>query len=176
MADFHGALMVALDGLEPGTWAVVFKDSTSLKPKLVVHSEDVLDRGNGEAGSINIPPFVWHAVVSEEFSAIASCRLQGIRPVSRGGLRMARALVRHGVLQPCDPSLPPNGWLFPVPKNRKKASMIVHLVNFNSQHKAKPASFTILVVEDLALLIFAHHMSAGWGHLSLPPPPCGHFQ
>ena len=83
---------------------------------------------------------------------------------------MARAMVRDGVLQPCDPSLPPNGWLFPVPKNREKASMIVHLVNFSSPHKAKPASFTLPVVEDLAFLISAHHMSAGSGHLSLPPP------
>ena len=48
--------------------------------------------------------------------------------------------------------------------------MIVHLVNFNSQHEAKPASFTLPVVEDLAFPISAHHMSAGSGHLSLLPP------
>ena len=48
--------------------------------------------------------------------------------------------------------------------------MIVHVVNFNSQHKAKPASLTLPVVEDLAFLISAHHMSMGLGHLSLPPP------
>ena len=53
MADFDEALMVALDRLEPGTWAVVFKDSTSPKPELVVLSEEVLDRGIGEVGSIN---------------------------------------------------------------------------------------------------------------------------
>ena len=57
------------------------------------------------------------------------------------------------MLQPCDPSLPPNGWLFPVRKNREKASVIVHLVNFNSQHQTKPASFTLPVVEDLGFLI-----------------------
>ena len=60
MADFDEALMVALDRLEPGTWAVVFKDSTSPKLELVILSEEVLDRGIGEVGSINIPPFVWH--------------------------------------------------------------------------------------------------------------------
>ena len=97
MSDFDEALMVALDCLAPGTWAVVFKGSTSPKPKLVVLSEEVLGRGIGEVGSINIPPFVWHAVVPEEFSAIASRPLQGIRPVSEDGLRKARALVRRGV-------------------------------------------------------------------------------
>ena len=112
--------MVALDRLEPGTWAVVFKDLTSPKPELVVLSEEVLDRGIGEVGSINIPPFVWHAVVPEEFSAIASRRLQGIRPVSTDGLHMARALVRDGVLQPCDPSLPPMGGYSPFPKTEKR--------------------------------------------------------
>ena len=78
--------MVALDRLEPGTWAVVFKDTTSLKPELVVLSEEVLDRGIGEVGSINIPPFILPAVVPEEFSAIASRHLQGIRPISGAGL------------------------------------------------------------------------------------------
>ena len=169
MDDFDEALMVALDRLEPGTWAVVFKDSTSPKPELVVLSGEVLDRGIGEVGSINIPPFIWHAVVPEEFSSIATRRLQGIRPVSGDGLRMARALVRDGVLRPCGASLPANGWLFPVPKNHEKASMIVHLVKFNDEHTAKPASFTLPVVEDLAFLISVHHMSADSGLLTLAP-------
>ena len=104
VADFDEALLVALDRLEHGTWAVVFKDSTSLKPDLVVLSQEVLDRGIGEVGSINIPPFIWPTVVPEEFSSIASRRLQGIRPFLGDGLRMARGPVRDGVLQPCDPS------------------------------------------------------------------------
>ena len=90
MADFDEALMVALDRLEPGRWAVVFKDSTSPKPELVVLFEEVLDRGIGEVGSINIPPFVWHALVPRNFLRLPPAvyrgldRSQGTASVWRG--------------------------------------------------------------------------------------------
>ena len=47
--------------------------------------------------------------------------------------------------------------------------MIVHLVSFNKQHKAKRASFLLRVAEDLAILIAVHRMGSPLGVLSLPP-------
>ena len=44
---------------------------------------------------------------------------------------MARPLVRDGVLSPWEGGGGANGYLFPVPKNSTKASMILHLVKFN---------------------------------------------
>ena len=59
----------------------------------------------------------------------------------------------------------PNGYLFPVPKNSTKASMIVHMVKFNKAHSFKPTGFSLPTVEDLAFLIRVHSMSHN--HLSL---------
>ena len=56
MAHLDDALMVDLDRPTRGTWAMLFKDSTSPKPDFVVLSDEVLDRGIGEVGSINTPP------------------------------------------------------------------------------------------------------------------------
>ena len=61
--------------------------------------------------------------------------------ISEEGLVMARALVQDGILSPCKGSGKPNGYLFPVPKNSTKASMIVHLVKFNKEHTHKTGQF-----------------------------------
>ena len=151
--DFIPAVLLALDALVPEVWVAVFRESTSPKPILVGLSLEVLDRGIGDIGHINIPSFIWHAVASDDTLEIASRQLRNIRGISSEGLVMARALVRDGVLAPCQAALPPNGWLFPVPKNSEKASMIVHVVEFNRQHSSKPPSFSLPVVEDLASLI-----------------------
>ena len=130
MAHLDDALMADLDRLARGTWAVLFKDSTSPKPDFVVLSEEVLDRGIGEVGSINIPPFIWHAVVPEQFSTIASRRLQEI------DRSLGRASVWRGLqcgTGSCDhttPLCPRIGGCSPSPKNREKASMIVHFGEF----------------------------------------------
>ena len=156
MLDFIPAVLLALDALVPEVWAAVFRESTSPKPILVGLSLEVLDRGIGDIGHINIPSFIWHAVAPDDTLEIASRQQRNIRGISSEGLVMARALVRDGVLAPCQAALPPNGWLFPVPKNSEKASMIVHLVEFNRQHSSKPPSFSLPVVEDLASLIQLH--------------------
>ena len=54
--------------------------------------------------------------------------------------------------------LGPNGYLFPIPKNAVKASMIVHLVRLNKCHHFGPPRFSLPSVEDLAFLIQAHSM------------------
>ena len=154
--DFLEAAIAALDRLEPDHWPVVFRESTSPKPILVGLSLDVLERGTGEVGSIRIPDFIWHAVAPNDVLSVSTRKLPGIRSISPEGLVTARALVRDGVLTRCPSNLPPNGWLFPVPKNSEKASMIVHLVQFNKQHANRPPSFTLPVVEDLAFLIELH--------------------
>ena len=72
-------------------------------------------------------------------------------------LIMAPAFVRDGVLKPRG-GRGPNRYLFPVPKNATKASMIVHLVLFNKLHQSKPHSFCLPYVEDLAFLVQVHSM------------------
>ena len=142
-----------------GLW--FFRESTSPKPILVGLSLDVLERGIGAMGNIRIPDFIWHAVAPDYVLLVSTRALPGIRNISPEGLVMARALVRDGILTRCPSNLPPNGWLFPVPKNSEKASMIVHLVQFNKQHANRPPSFTLSVVEDLAFLIELHYLRAG---------------
>ena len=168
MLDFIPAVLLALDALVPEVWAAVFRESTSPKPILVGLSLEVLDRGIGDIGHISIPSFIWHAVAPDDTLEIASRQLRNIRGISSEGLVMARALVRDGVLAPCQAALPPNGWLFPVPKNSEKASMIVHLVEFNRQHYSKPPSFSLPVVEHLASLIQLHFLHESRGFFDLP--------
>ena len=164
--DFLEAAVAALDRLEPDLWPVVFRESTSPKPILVGLSLDVLERGIGAVGNIRIPDFIWHAVAPNDVLSVSTRALPGIRNIFPEGLVMARALVRDGILTRCPSNLPPNGWLFPVLKNSEKASMIVHLVQFNKQHANRPPSFTLPVVEDLAFLIELHYLRAGQGCLA----------
>ena len=70
---------------------------------------------------------------------------------------MARALVRDGVLKTCEVG-GGNGYLFPVPKNASKASMIVHVVRFDKQHTCRPHNFCLPSVEDLAFLVQIYSM------------------
>ena len=79
---------------------------------------------------------------------------------------MSRALVRDSVPKRCHSNVPANGWLFPVPKNSEKASMIVHLVKFNRQHTKRPLSFSLPVVEDLALLNELHFLHGSQGAIA----------
>ena len=67
----------------------------------------------------------------------------------------------------------PNGYLFPIPKNEMKASMIMQLVRLNKQHCFMPPRFSLPSVEDLAFLIQAHTM--GLSQLSLGGPCLGHL-
>ena len=66
-----------------------------------------------------------------------------------------------------------NGYLFPIPKNAVKASMIVHLVRLNKFHRFEPPRFSLPSVEDLAFLIQAHSM--GLPRLSPGSPCLGHL-
>ena len=67
----------------------------------------------------------------------------------------------------------PNGYLFPIPKNEVKVSMIVHLVCLNKWHRFEPPRFSLPSVEDLAFLVQAHSM--GLPNLSLGTPCLGHL-
>ena len=70
--DFIPAVLLALDALVPEVWAAVFRESTSPKPILVGLSPEVLDRGIGDIGHINILSFIWHAVAPDDTLEIAS--------------------------------------------------------------------------------------------------------
>ena len=62
--------------------------------------------------------------------------------------------------------LEPNAYLFPIPKNAVKASMIVHLVRLNKCHCFELPRFSLPSVEGLAFLIQAHSMASlgsRWG-------------
>ena len=156
--SFDNRVLEALDSLTPDIWVCVFKDSTSPLPILLGLSHDVLDRCIGQVGSIAIPDFVWDMLAPSDFSLVASRDVRSMRQMSAEGLTMARALVRDGVLSLWEGGGKPNGYLFPVPKNSSKASMIVHLVRFNKEHAFKPTSFNLPIVEDLAFLIQVHNM------------------
>ena len=43
-------VLEALDGLVPGVWAVVFKESMSPKPQLVFPTREVLEQSRGHLG------------------------------------------------------------------------------------------------------------------------------
>ena len=90
---------------------------------------------------------------------------------------MARALLTDRVLRQCAEGgggpLGPNPYLFPIPKNAVKASMIVHLVCLNKCHRFELPRFSLPSVEELAFLIQAHSM--GLPRLSLGSPCLGHL-
>ena len=137
-------------------------DSTSRVTLLLGLDPEVLNRGIGPVGNIPILEFIWDLLAPLDFSHVAARDLGTMPDISPEGLIMARALVRDGVLKPCERGGGPNGYLFLVPKNDSKASMIVHVVRFNKQHQSRLHSFCWLSVEDLAFLVQVH---------SMPPPP-----
>ena len=114
-------------------------------------------------GNIPIPQCILDLLAHLDFSHVALCDLRTMPNISLEGIIMARAFVRDGVLKLCGGRCT-NPYLFPVPKNATKASMIVHLVCFNKQHQSKPHSFGLPSVEDLAFLVQGHSM----------PPPQGY--
>jgi hypothetical protein len=161
MVKVDDRLSEALDALRGDVWISVLRDSTSPVTLLINLNPKVLDRGIGLVGNIPIPEFNWDLLAPLHFSHVATRDLGTMPAISREGLMMARALVRDGVLRPCDVTAEgggtPNGYLFPVPKNETKASMIVHLVGFNKKH-SRPHSFCLPSVEDLSFLIQIHNL------------------
>ena len=95
---FDNRVLVALVSLTPEVRVCVFKDSTSPLPILGGLSHDVLDRGNGQVGSIPIPDFICDALAPSDFSLVSNRDVGPMRQMSEEGLTMARALVRDGVL------------------------------------------------------------------------------
>ena len=158
MSSFDERVLQALDALTPEVWICIFKDTTSPITLLIGLDRSVLDRGIGQIGSISIPPFIWNFLAPEDFESVASRDLGSMRSMSEDGLVMARALVHDGVLSVWEGGGGANGYMFPVPKNSTKASMIVHLVKFNKAHEHKPASFGLPSVEDLALMVQVHSL------------------
>ena len=117
----------------------------------------VLDRGIGQVGHIPIREFIWDLLAPLDFPHVAASDLGTMPDISPEDVIMALALVRDVVLKPCGGG-GPNGYLFPVPQNATKASMIVHLVPFIEQHQSKPHSFCLPFVDDLAFLVQVHSM------------------
>ena len=179
MVDVDERLIVALDSLWGDVWSCVLRDSTSPVTLLLSLDPSVLERGLGPVGNIPIPDFLWDFLAPIHFRDVTSRDLGGIPEISQEGLIMARALVRVGVLRPCaggggrGVNGRPNGYLFRIPKNEMKASMIVHLVGLNKQHRFKAPRFSLPSVEDLAFLIQAHSM--GLSQLSLGGPCLSHL-
>ena len=162
MVDVDDQLIAALDSLRGDVWSCVLRDSTSPVILLLRLDPSVLDRGLGPVGNIPIPEFLWDFLAPLDFQDVTGRDLGEMPEISPEGLIMARALVRDGVLRQCAGGggghQGPNGYLFPIPKNAVKASMIVHLVRLNKCHQFRPPRFSLPSVEDLAFLIQAHSM------------------
>ena len=155
----------------------MLRDSTSPITLLLSLDPSMLDRGLGPVGNIPIPEFLWDFLAPLDFQDVTARDLGEMPEISPEGLIMARALVRDGVLRQCADGgggpLGPNSYLFPIPKNAVKASMIVHLVRLNKCHRFDPPPFSMPSVEDLAFLIRAHTM--GFLRLSLGSHCLGHL-
>ena len=157
MVQVDERLLSALDALRGDVWSCVLKDSTSPVTLLLGLDPAILEREIGPVGHIPIPEFIWDLLAPWDFSQVATRNLGSMPDISPEGL-MVRALVRDGVLKPCGGGGGPNGYLFSVPKNATKASMIVHEFRFNKQHRSCPHSFCLPSVEDLAYLVQVHSM------------------
>ena len=154
VGSFDALVLLALDVLTPEVWVCVLKDTSLLFLDFKGLEPLVLDRRIGQVGSIAIPQFIWDVPPPPpDLEVIARSELGGIPQIGPDGLRMARALVRNGILRKYSGPGSANGFLFRVPKNSEKASMIVHLVRFNKQHHFKPQSFLLPFVEDLSFLV-----------------------
>ena len=177
MVDVDEQLIAALDSLRGDVWSCVLRDSTSPVTLLLSLDPSVLDRGLGQVGNIPIPEFLWDFLAPLDFQEVTDRDLGEMPEISPEGLIMARALVRDGVLRQCARGgggpQGPNGYLFPIPKNAVKASMIVHSVRLNKCHQFRPPRFSLPSVEDLAFLIQAHNM--GLSRLSLGSHCLGHL-
>ena len=176
MVDVDDQLIAALDSPRGDVWSCVLRDSTSPVTLLLSLDPSVLDRGLGPVGNIPIPEFLWDSLAPLDFQEVTARDLGEMPEISPEGLIMARALVRDRVLRQCAEGggpVGPNGYLFPIPKNAVKASMIVHLVRLNKCQRFGPPRFSLLSVEDLAFLIQAHSM--GLPKLSLGTPCLGHL-
>ena len=170
MVDVDDQLIAALDSPRGDVWSCVLRDSTSPVTLLLSIDPSVLDRGLGPVGNIPIPEFLWDSLAPLDFQEVTARDLGEMPEISPEGLIMARALVRDRVLRQCAEGggpVGPNGYLFPIPKNAVKASMIVHLVRLNKCRLFGPPRFSLLSVEDLAFLMQAHSMGLPifrWGH------------
>ena len=109
-------------------------------------------------GNIPIPEFLWDFLAPLDFQEVTARDL-GEMPESPPKVLLWHALwsgmgSSGSVLRGGGP-LGANGYLFPIPKNAVKASMIVRL---NKCHRFEPPRFSLPSVEDLAFLIQAHSM------------------
>ena len=151
--DFLRVLAVALSSFSPEVWESLLHDSTS--PKLLMQRirEEVLARGLGLVGRVDIPHEVWDTCVPDSFADLAGRQFSGIVPPSDEAVVMMRALRGQGLLFPLPPGSPgPNGGVFAIPKTEEKFSLIVNLVPLNEEMRSRPEKFSLPCVEVLALL------------------------
>ena len=151
--DFLRVLAVALSSFSPDVWESLLHDSTS--PKLLMQHirEEVLARGLGVVGRVDIPREVWDSCVPGCFADLAGRQFSGIVPPSDEAVVMMRALRGQGLLFPLPPGSPgPNGGVFAIPKTEEKCSLIVNLVPLNEEMRSRPEKFSLPSVEVLALL------------------------
>ena len=144
---------MALSSFSPEIWESLLHDSTS--PKLLMQRirEEVLARGLGVVGRVDIPREVWDSCVPDCFAELAGRQFFGIVPPSDEAVVMMRALRGLGLLFPLPPGSPgPNGGVFAIPKTEEKCSLIVNLVPLNEQMRSRPEKFSLPSVEVLALL------------------------
>ena len=151
--DFLRVLAVALSSFSPDVWESLLHDSTS--PKLLMQRirEEVLERGLGVVGRVDIPREIWDSCVPDCFADLAGRQSSGIVPPSDEAVVMMRALRGQGLLFPLPPGSPgPNGGVFADPKTEEKCSLIVNLVPLNEEMRSRPEKFSLPSVEVLALL------------------------
>ena len=151
--DFLRVLAVALSSFSPDVWGSLLHDSTS--PKLLMQRirEEVLKRGLGVVGRVDIPREIWDSCVPDCFVDLAGRKCSGVVPPSDEAVVMMRALPGQGLLFPLPPGAPgPNGGVFAVPKMEEKCSLIVNLVPLNEEMRSRPEKFSLPSVEVLALL------------------------
>ena len=151
--EFLRVLAVALSSFSPEVWESLLHDSTS--PKLLMQRirEEVLARGLGPVGRVDIPREVWDSCVPDGFAELVGRQFSGIIPPSDEAVVMMRALRDQGLLFPLPPGSPgPNGGVFAIPKTEEKCSLIVNLVPLNEEMRSRPEKFSLPSVEVLALL------------------------
>ena len=116
MVHVDESLLTALDALQGDVWSCAVRDSTSPVTLLLGLNPVVLNKGIGAVGNIPNPGFIWDLLAPMDFSHVAARDLGTMPDISPEGLIMTIALVRDGVLKPCEKGGGgANGYLFPVP-------------------------------------------------------------
>ena len=105
--------------------------------------KELVKRGIGEVGEVEIPMEVWNDTILHTFGRTARLPGKTLNPLSTHAKDMLRTMreANHSLFRKSSSRLAPNGWVFVVPRNSNKCSLIFRLVEVNGRMGGRPPIF-----------------------------------